>query len=555
MKARKLFYKSECRIALDFTYNASIIDALKKKLDIKWSASNHTWHIPYSIESFEKLKGLFPDVEYAKHPSLHADASAPKIPSNEATENIATNTKVNNVKPSTNFKNGVSVFVFTKSIAIKLPKNDTDTRFILGIRYSRWDAKQYCWIVPQYGQNLELIKSYFKDRITEFVVHTETESDSSSNKERKIGKDDLLIIKTTAGRLKLYFSIHPLLMKTIKNIPYHHWNSQSKYWTIPFAERFLADIKTIAENEHLKLIYEEEELDKEKKSRTSPYDIPNYRSCPEEYVLKLKELRYSARTITAYKGLFEEFVNFYNMVALQEIDETMITSFLRYLVIERKTSISYQNQAINAIKFYYERVLGGQRKVYLVDRPRSEKKLPSVMSEEEIGRLLNVTENLKHKSILMLAYSAGLRLSELVNVKIKDIDSNRMQIRIEQAKGKKDRYSVLSVKLLEVLRQYVKKYHPKVLLFESRDGGAYSTRSIQAVMQESVAKAGITKKVGVHTLRHSFATHLLENGTDLRYIQSLLGHESSKTTEVYTHITTKGFDQIKSPLDNLGSLK
>jgi site-specific recombinase XerD len=198
--------------------------------------------------------------------------------------------------------------------------------------------------------------------------------------------------------------------------------------------------------------------------------------------------------------------------------------------------------------------LGGQRKVYLVDRPRSEKKLPIVLSEQEIGDLFRATENIKHTAILMLAYSAGLRLSELINVKIKDIDSNRMQIRIAQAKGKKDRYSLLSVKLLEVLRIYVKEYKPKEWLFEGINGGVYSARSIQLVMAESIAKAGITKKAGVHSLRHSFATHLLENGTDLRYIQNLLGHESSKTTEVYTHITTKGFDQIKSPLDKLTNL-
>jgi len=155
----------------------------------------------------------------------------------------------------------------------------------------------------------------------------------------------------------------------------------------------------------------------------------------------------------------------------------------------------------------------------------------------------------------MLAYSAGLRLGELINVKITDIDSSRMQVRIVQAKGKKDRYSLLSVRLLDILREYFKVYKPKVWLFEGAMGGQYSVGSIQAIMKDSVTKAGIKKKVSVHTLRHSFATHLLESGTDLRYIQSLLGHSSSKTTEIYTHITTKGFDQIISPLDNLDIFK
>ncbi len=229
----------------------------------------------------------------------------------------------------------------------------------------------------------------------------------------------------------------------------------------------------------------------------------------------------------------------------------MIVAYVRYLVMERKVSSSYQNQAINAIKFYYERVLGGHRKIYMVERPRREKALPEVLSEQEVLLLFNQVENIKHKVILMLLYSSGLRLSELLNLKIKDIDSKRMQVRIEQSKGKKDRYTLLSKKLLPILRQYFKEYQPKEWLFEGIKGNQYSAESVQSIVREACKKAGIKKKVSSHTLRHSFATHLLENGTDLRYIQSLLGHSSSKTTEVYTHITTKGFDQIKNPLDNL----
>ena len=151
----------------------------------------------------------------------------------------------------------------------------------------------------------------------------------------------------------------------------------------------------------------------------------------------------------------------------------------------------------------------------------------------------------------MLTYSAGLRVSELLNLKLKDIDSVRMQIRIEQAKGKKDRYTILSAKALTLLREYFKVYKPNNWLFEGEAKRQYHVRSIQLVIQAAIQKAGITKKVSMHTLRHSFATHLMENGTDLRYIQVLLGHSSSKTTEIYTHITTKGFDQIVSPLEHL----
>ncbi|UOH76574.1 tyrosine-type recombinase/integrase (plasmid) [Acinetobacter schindleri] len=184
-------------------------------------------------------------------------------------------------------------------------------------------------------------------------------------------------------------------------------------------------------------------------------------------------------------------------------------------------------------------------------KTKKEKTLPVVMSEEETIRVLRAIENVKHKAILMTIYSAGLRISECINLKIKDIDSKRMQIRIEQSKGKRDRYTILSEKTLIILRTYFMEYKPKDYLFEGQKGGAYSSRSIQNIFKAAVLKAKIQKEVTVHTLRHSFATHLLENGTSLRYIQSLLGHSSSKTTEVYTHITTKGMEQLKSPMDLL----
>jgi site-specific recombinase XerD len=545
MKASKIVHKNENRIKIDFPYNQEMASKLRQITDARWSKTHNAWHIPCSKPAFEHLKHLFPEIEHPQQLLSDETVTGQSLP-------VSLKSRVTHhyQKPG-----GVSIMVLGRRIAIILSKNEADTRFILGLRYSLWDGKQYCWIVPNYPGNLDLIKDYFKERITELIIHDEIETTTKSNTPRIIGKNDLLIIKTTSGRLKVIFGYNKELINAIKNIPYSSWNGQNKWWSIPFANKFLEEIKSIADAQKLHFIYEEEEIDNVRKARISPFDIPNYRDCPDEYILKLKELRYSGNTIKTYKGLFEEFINYYHKVEINRIDESMITAFLRYLVMERKISTSYQNQSINAVKFYYERVLGGQRKVYLVDRPREEKRLPIVLNEEEIGDLLKVTENIKHKAILMLAYSAGLRLSELINVKLTDVDSVRMQIRIEQAKGKKDRYSLLSVRLLEALREYFISYKPKEWLFEGATGGQYSVGSIQAIMKNSLRKAGIKKKVSVHTLRHSFATHLLENGTDLRYIQCLLGHSSSKTTEIYTHVTTKGFDQIISPLDKLDIFK
>ncbi len=541
MKASKIFHKGQYRIKVDFPYNIELANLIKQIEGAKWSKSYSAWHIPYTKKAFEKLKELFPDIEYSQKKS--------KI---ENTDNyplkkgIAEGSGINYISND----KVISVEVLNKKIILRMPKNDDDIRFVLSLRYSRWNKKEFFWEIPNYPQYLDLIKKHFKERLNTIIINKENESSSKKN-QIKINKNELIIVKNNNGRLKLIFSYNKELSVFIKKFPYYHWDAANNWWTIPYSTFFLQQIKEKASELKFTVIYEEEDKNEIKATKRNPINVVNYRICPEEFVLKLKELRYSENTIKTYKNLFEEFINFYHKSEIDKIDEKMIVAYVRYLVIERKVSSSYQNQAINAIKFYYERVLGGHRKIYQIERPRKEKTLPEVLSEQEVLLLFNQVENIKHKVILMLLYSSGLRLSELLNLKIKDIDSKRMQVRIEQSKGKKDRYTLLSKKILPILRQYYKEYQPKEWLFEGIKGNQYSAESVQSIVREACKKAGIKKKVSSHTLRHSFATHLLENGTDLRYIQSLLGHSSSKTTEVYTHITTKGFDQIKNPLDNL----
>jgi len=187
-----------------------------------------------------------------------------------------------------------------------------------------------------------------------------------------------------------------------------------------------------------------------------------------------------------------------------------------------------------------------------IHRPKRSKVLPNVLSKEEIKLILNAHSNIKHKMMLSLIYSCGLRRSELINLKPQDIDSKRNIVLLKNAKGKKDRITPLSPIILEMLRNYYNGYKPKTWLFEGQIvGEQYSEQSLQSVLKQALQKAGNTKPVTLHWLRHSYATHLLESGTDLRYIQELLGHSSSKTTEIYTHVSTKSIQQIKSPFDDL----
>ncbi len=273
-----------------------------------------------------------------------------------------------------------------------------------------------------------------------------------------------------------------------------------------------------------------------------------YRPCPEEYLLKLELKRYANNTVKTYVQCFEKFINAQKETDLLRINEQDVQAYLQKMIQEKKSN-SYVNQMINSIKFYYEVVKQMPNRFYSVDRPFKEHTLPQVLSKQEVKDIIEATSTIKHKCILSLMYSSGLRIGELLALKPEDIDSKRMLVRVNQGKGKRDRLTLLSEKVLVDLRVYFKQHKPKNWLFESPKGDNYSTTSVRKILYKASKTAGIKKHINPHMLRHSFATHLLEAGTDLRYIQTLLGHKSSKTTEIYTHVATNTFAIIKNPLD------
>lgn len=274
-----------------------------------------------------------------------------------------------------------------------------------------------------------------------------------------------------------------------------------------------------------------------------------YRNCPEIYLKKLELKRYANSTVKSYVSCFEAFINHFAHMKLECINESDIRTYLQKLIREGRSN-SYLNMCINAIKFYYEVVLEMPNRFYDIERPRPEEKLPQVLAKEDVMNIIEHTNNKKHRCVVSLLYSAGLRRSELLNLKISDIDGKRMLIKVRSGKGNKDRYTLLSENVLLELRGYYKKWRPQTFLFEGTLGKKYSGESVAKVVREAAKRAGIKKRVTPHILRHSFATHLLESGTDLRYIQVLLGHKSTKTTEIYTHVATNIFLTIKNPLDS-----
>lgn len=270
----------------------------------------------------------------------------------------------------------------------------------------------------------------------------------------------------------------------------------------------------------------------------------------KELVRMLELKSYSRSTIKVYKQSFNAFTDHFDEREIEKVSSREVEEYLLHLRNNNQSETAI-HMAVNAIKFYYEKVLKKPKEIYEVQRPKKPIKNVTVFSENEVTRIINAITNIKHKAMLMIGYAAGLRISEIINLKIKDIDSERMMLHIKSAKGKKDREVILSERLLAELRSYYKLHKPKVFLFEGQKGSQYSTRSLNMIMQQAKLRAGVKKEGSIHAFRHSFATHLLEGGTDLSVIQRLLGHNDIKTTLRYTHVSKTMIQKIQSPLDKL----
>jgi len=271
----------------------------------------------------------------------------------------------------------------------------------------------------------------------------------------------------------------------------------------------------------------------------------------KELIQQMQLKGYSQRTIDTYVDCILSLSKYYN-TSPDLLTIKQIRDYFLYCLNEKKLSKSWMNQTISALKILYIEVLKREWSTLDIPRPRREKKLPKVLSRNEVKDILNALRNIKHRAFLMITYSSGLRVGEVRHLKISDIDSSRMLIRIEQAKGHKDRYAVLSPIALDLLRVYWKVYKPKNWLFENKDGQPVPETTAQKIFKNALEKSGVKKTASIHTLRHSFATHMLEQGVSLPIIQQLLGHKSLKTTSGYLHVQQYSINAVRSPLDTLG---
>lgn len=354
-------------------------------------------------------------------------------------------------------------------------------------------------------------------------------------------------------KIGLQFYPDHVIQNLVKTLPNVRWSNEFKMVYIDNTKENLTLVfKTFAGIAWINGRY----FFKDKKRHNNPElkvvtkKKPNLPECPKEYIKQLEINKYAASTAKTYIRFFQVFMKRFAHKKLLEINELDITDYLQELVHLGKSD-SYVNQMINAIKFYYEGVLGMPNRFYSVHRPNKKEELPKVISTGEVKAILQQIHNIKHLCIVQLLYSAGLRRNELLALKVEDIDGKRNLIRVRHGKGGKDRMTILSPVVLENLRKYYRIYKPQNYLFEGARGGRYSATSVCKIIKRAAQKAKVKQTVSPHILRHSFATHLIENRVDIRHIQVLMGHKSTKTTEIYTHVANTLVSTIKSPLDAL----
>jgi site-specific recombinase XerD len=368
----------------------------------------------------------------------------------------------------------------------------------------------------------------------------------------------IIISKDNSGKITLCMPYNSYYIKTVKKIPGHRWNPDKKYWWFENINGLLEKLLSAFKSEHIILdsslkpdpgvsVNKRQQIPTEKKlPEINCLQAPSFKSLRIELVSR----KYSTITIKSYMSYNKKFIKFCGKTQ-KNITVNDVKSFLVYYVEQKKASTSTINSIISALNFYYSTMMGMDFSSK-IKRPHKDKQLPIILSEQEVKRICTSTNNIKHKLMMMLVYSAGLRVSEVAKLRIQDLDSDRMLVYINRAKGRKDRYSLLSETVLKALGRYLQEYQPKYWLFEGAGKKRnISIRTVQAVCTNAINKADIKKKASIHSLRHSFATHLMERGISLRYIQELLGHKSSRTTEIYTHVSKSYLCKIQNPLDNL----
>lgn len=489
-----LQYDNLSRISVrQMEFDGMMPSRMKQIKGSRWAPELNCWHIPYTTEAWGSLKSIFKECEIVKAEGATSLYNTAKAEGSKV---------MGNKQPSEEPKPPRSALPNGKGTAITPLPEIAYPAHAISVNHFPLDKTLICLYVPP-----DLVPEH------------------------------LSVVKSMHGR---------------------RWEPQWKVWTVPYTKLTLRFLQKYFDARVLQWAFTPLEDIPERFDAPPPERKPLPTVAPARYeaavtaleqVLILK--RYSWRTVKSYKNCFRQFIKHYDSIKPSQITRKQINEYLTMLIKERNISVSQQGQVMSAVKMFYTSVIDQEDKIKGLFQPKKPQKLPKVLTEEEVSALLRSVGNLKHRCILMLIYSGGLRLGEVIALRLPDLQPEKERLFVRSGKGNKDRCTLLSAKAWEHLKDYLELYKPVEWVFEGSNGGQYSERSVQEIFTQAKLRSMINLEATVHTLRHSFATHLLEKGVDLRYIQELLGHASSKTTEIYTHITKKGWGKIKSPLDSL----
>ncbi len=583
IRIASLQHRGEARIGLWFPFDNGLIARVRALQGARWSATQMCWHIPDTEESRKALKAAELPVESqqdvrdperspivipTKKP-LPLSGTTVDVPTSGALSGISSEKEEPSVLPQKDNsvaadipvvpqQGQLEIILQAQQFVIKMPYQQQDVDRIRSLAGSWWHKSSKQWMVRAIPGNLEALQAHFGYW---------TEETYARCLDLVMAATDPFIVELyqtperpgfVAIKLKGYRADHDFL----KHLPERSYDSAFKRWWIPGEKTIVDRIRKHYTGLGAKVI-DRTHSEARKTNRPQPAfgerqqlllaKFPKHQQAAlKQYTDALIRMRYSWNTVRGYTGSFGRYLTSLDGTPPEMANPRMVNDYLAGLSA-KKVSEALVHSAVNSIKFYYTKVLFlPDFNIEEIQRPRKSHRLPVFLSIQEVDRLLRASDNLKHTAILYALYSGGLRLGELLGLQLKDIHWDRNQIMIRGGKGKKDRSVMLSQTLKDVLRSYFDQYQPRVWLFEGQGGNRpYSTKSVQQIVKRNATKAGILKRVTPHVLRHCFATHLLDNGTDVRFIQELLGHKDIKTTLIYTHVTTKTLDAIKSPLDHL----
>ncbi len=568
LSIRKIWHREGFRIGVFFDYDSKKV-ALLKGIGAKYSKTNSCWYLDYDIESYRRFKSVFSD--FSIDPTSDLVSIASVTGSSRDLSPIAACESQLGLPAADNPEHKVPVKALDQNLQLKLLENigkywvfkmryhQETSRALLKIKGVYWNENYRCYmalrnpkvkaaveqvlqVFPFFGEDYTSKDVTFRGAYVRIAPHPEA-------------------ISWMEVHVPKLAEVH----EKIKRFAMARFSKEKNCYLLPAAPLVYDSIQLQLEAMEVSLINElpEDYLQKQHLPNKKQLDLVKAKqlllnqvsASGREYVMDMMDtllaLNYSSSTMRGYTQSFIQFLRHFGYRNPEEIMPKEIIKFLGSLM-ERGLSASSGHSMVNGLHFYYQQVLGKNEYEFKLPRPKKEKKLPVVLTMEECLRIFRVVDNPKHKLLLLIGYGAGLRLSEIVNLQWSDIHFEEYKIHIKNAKGKKDRMVMLPYSIVQSLLIYKELYNGKHYVFEGQFAGEpYSSRSVQEVMREALKKSGLAKKATVHTLRHSFATHLLENGTDIRYIQQFLGHSDIRTTTIYTHLTRNSVDKIRSPLDML----